>query len=91
MQAESRLYETILNLLGHAPWRDRRHLIAVSWMVVGLLSSGWIALSEWTAFVVGRAQYAQSSERRFHRWLSNPRIDVLQLYSAVLRNMLVTL
>ena len=91
MPAESRLYETILNLLGHAPWRDRRHLVAVSWMVVGLLSSGWIALSEWTAFVVGRAQYAQSSERRFQRWLANSRIDVLQLYSAVLKDAMGTL
>jgi len=91
MQPETRLYDTIQKLLADAPWQDRRHLAAVSWMVVGLLSSGWIALSEWTAFVVGRAQYAQSSERRFQRWLSNPRIDVLQLYSSVLRNVLVTL
>jgi len=48
-------------------------------MVVGLLFSGW------TPFVVGRAHYAQSSERRFQRWLANARIDILQLYSALLQ------
>jgi hypothetical protein len=57
-------------------------------MVMGLLSSGWIALSEWTPFVVGRALLAQSTERRLSRWLSNPRIDVLHLYAALLRPVL---
>jgi len=88
MPPEPRLHDTVQKLLRHAPWRDRRHLTAVSWMVVGLLSSGWIGLSEWTTFVVGRAYYAQSSERRFQRWLSNRRIDVLQLYAALLRGAL---
>jgi hypothetical protein len=55
MPPPSLLYETLLNLLQHAPWRDRRHLLTLAWMVMGLLSSGWIALSEWTPFVVGRA------------------------------------
>jgi hypothetical protein len=57
-------------------------------MVLGLLSSGWIALNEWTPFVVGRALFAQSTERRFRRWLSNPQIDVLRLYAALLREVL---
>jgi hypothetical protein len=56
-------YDTLLNLLQHAPWRDRRHLLTLAWMVMGLLSSGWIAPSEWTSFVVGRALLAQSTER----------------------------
>ncbi len=84
MPPEGRLYDTVLKLLRQSPWRDRRHLAAVAWMVVGLLLSGWIALSEWTAFVVVRAQCAQSSERRFQRWLANSRIDMLQLYAVVL-------
>lgn len=88
MPPPSLLYETLLNLLQHAPWRDRRHLLTLAWMVMGLLSSGWIALSEWTPFVVGRALLAQSTERRLSRWLSNPRIDVLHLYAALLRPVL---
>ena len=48
MPPPSLLYDTLLNLLQHAPWRDRRHLLTLAWMVRGLLSSGWIDLSEWT-------------------------------------------
>lgn len=88
MPPSSLLYDTLLTLLQQAPWRDRRHLLTLAWMVMGLLSSGWIALSEWTPFVVGRALLAQSTERRFSRWLSNPRIDVLRLYAALLRPVL---
>jgi hypothetical protein len=57
-------------------------------MVTGLLTSGWIALDEWTPGVTGRATYAQSTVRRFRRWLSNPRIDALRLYAALLRRAL---
>lgn len=88
MPEASMLYATLLTLLQQAPWRDRRHLYTVAWMVLGLLSSGWIALNEWTPFVVGRALFAQSTERRFRRWLSNPNIDVLRLYAALLRQVL---
>jgi hypothetical protein len=88
MPPPSLLYDTLLNLLQYAPWRDRRHLLTLAWMVMGLLSSGWIALSEWTPFVVGRALLVQSTERRFSRWWSNPRIDVLHRYAALLRPVL---
>lgn len=91
MLPTAQLYDTVLNLLQGAPWRDRRHLVTVAWMVMGLLSSGWIALNEWTPYVVGRALFAQSTERRFKRWLSNPRIDVLRLYAALLRGALADL
>lgn len=51
MSSPSRLYDTMLTLLAPAPWRDRRHLSTLAWRVVGLLSSGWIALSEWVPSV----------------------------------------
>lgn len=57
-------------------------------MVTGLLTSGWIAFDEWTPGVTGRATYAQNTVRRFRRWLSNPRIDALRLYAALLRRAL---
>lgn len=88
MPEPSILYDTLLNLLQQAPWRDRRHLLTLAWMVMGLLSSSWIALNEWTPYVVSRAAFAQSTERRFRRWLSNPRIDVLHLYAVLLRQVL---
>jgi len=54
-------------------------------MVVGLLTSGWIALDEWAPGVAGRAVYAQSTVRRFRRWLSHRRIHPLRLYAGLLR------
>lgn len=60
-------------------------------MVIGLLSSGWIALNEWTPYVIGRSLVAQSVERRFKRWLSNPWVDVLRLYAALPRGALADL
>ncbi len=91
MPQPSVLYDTLLTLLRQAPWRDRRHLAVLAWMVAGLLSSGWIALDEWAPFVVGRAGFAQSTVRRFSRWLSNPRIQPLRLYAALLRTALADL
>jgi hypothetical protein len=88
MPQPSVLYDTLLNLLKQAPWRDRRHLSTLAWMVAGLLSSGWVALDEWTPYVTGRAVFAQSTVRRFGRWLSNPRIDVLRMHAALLRPVL---
>jgi hypothetical protein len=38
--------------------------------------------------VAGRAEFAQSTVRRFSRWLSNPRIQPLRLYAALLRGAL---
>src|SRR5512143_1106542 len=85
MSRPSCLYDTMLTLLAPAPWRDRRHLSTLAWMVVGLLSSGWIALSEWVPSVHSRAQVAQSTWRRFRRWLANRRVLVHRLYGTLLR------
>ena len=70
------------------PFRDARHLSTLCWMVCGLLGSGWIALDEWVPFMAGRAVYAQSTVRRFRRWLSNPRVDALRLYAGLVRGAL---
>jgi hypothetical protein len=52
------------------------------------LSSSHVALTKWTPYVTGRAEFAQSTQRRFARWLSNRRIAVLHLYGAVLQQVL---
>ena len=72
-----RLYDTLRVWLGTVPWRDARHWQTLAWMMVGLLSSGHVALTKWTPYVVGRAGFAQSTQRRFERWLDNRRIPVL--------------
>jgi hypothetical protein len=37
-------------------------------MAVGLIETGEVNLPAWVPFVSGRAQYAQSTQRRFRRW-----------------------
>ena len=91
MNTSSPLYDTIVSLLAQAPWRDRRHVSTLAWRVVGLLSSGWIGLSEWVPYVHSRAPFAASTWRRFRRWLAHRRVDVHHLYGALLRPVLAEL
>ena len=51
----------------------------MAWTMVGLILSGKINLTEWTPCVHSRAQYAESTVRRFRRWLDNNRIQVHRL------------
>ena len=83
-----KLYDTLRVWRGIVPWRDVRHLQTLAWMMVGLLSSSHVALTKWTPYVTGRAAFAQSTQRRFERWLSNRRISVLHLYGALLQQVL---
>jgi Transposase DDE domain len=90
MENPPRLYNTLVHVLSqHAKWVDQRHLKTLAWMMVGLISSGCISLSAWAPYVVSRAQYAQSTARRFRRWLANDQIDVLSLYSPLMQQALV--
>lgn len=56
--------------------------------MVGLIASNVISLTEWAPFVHSRAQYAQSTVRRFRRWLGNKRICVHELYRPLIRQAL---
>jgi hypothetical protein len=42
----------------------------------------------WVPFVQSRAQYAQSTQRRFRRWLGNRRIEVAPLYGPLIQQAL---
>jgi hypothetical protein len=89
MENTSRLYDTLTQVLGEQPnWLDIRHLKTLAWMMVGLIASNVISLTEWVPFVHSRAQYAQSTVRRFRRWLGNKRICVHQLYQPLIRQAL---
>jgi len=81
MENTPRLYETLVYVLSqHATWVDQRHLKTLAWMMVGLLQAGGINLTAWAPYVGSRARYAQSTVRRFRRWLDNDKIDVGALY-----------
>jgi Transposase DDE domain len=89
MESTPRLYDTLVAVLRqHQNWVDLRHLKTLTWMVVGLLQAGKISLTAWAPYVHSRAAYAQSTVRRFARWLENERIDVHALYGPLIQQAL---
>ena len=91
MEHTSFLYDTLVQVLSqHAHWLDLRHLKTVAWMMVGLIHSSSISLCAWTPFVVSRAQYSQSTVRRFRRWLDNEKIEVQPLYGPLMQQAMVS-
>lgn len=81
----SRLYDQLCDLLGQSSeWADRRHLQTLIWMVIGLICSECISLTKWGVYVQSRAQFAQSHQRRFSRWLHNSRIHIQRTYSPLI-------
>lgn len=85
------LYDTLFQILGqHKHWLDIRHLHTLSWMIIGLLNSKTINLPEWAAFVDSRANFAQSTVRRFSRWFHNERIQINKLYAPIIQTSLAS-
>lgn len=86
MDGTPRLYDTLVQVLSqHQNWLDRRHLKTLAWMMAGLIQAGKISLTAWVPYVHSRAVYAQSTVRRFTRWLENTRIDVHALYGPLIQ------
>lgn len=89
MKVKSRLYNTIIKILSqHKKWLDIRHMFTLAWMVVGLIRSERISPTAWVPYVESRAQYAQSTQRRFARWVYNDRIHVGELYGPLIQEAL---
>jgi hypothetical protein len=89
MEGTPRLYDTLVQVLNqHQNWLDRRHLKTLAWMMVGLIQSGNISLTAWVPYVHSRAMFAQSTVRRFTRWLENERIAVHALYGPLIQQAL---
>jgi hypothetical protein len=57
-------------------------------MMVGLIQSGKISLTAEAPYRYTRAVYAQSTMRRFTRWLENKRVAVHALYGPLLQQAL---
>jgi hypothetical protein len=75
------LYGQLMSYLRqYSRYCDVRHLKALGWMVSALICSGELNLAAWEPYVPTRAQKAQSTERRWGRFMSNPRIRVERLY-----------
>lgn len=84
------LYDTLLKVLGqHSKWLDRRHRQTLAWMMMGLICAKTVSLGAWAPFVVSRARYAQSTVRRFSRWINNHRIKSQPLYGPLIEQALI--
>jgi hypothetical protein len=85
MEKSPRLYSELVQLCGQpGQWRDVRHLQTLAWMVGGLIQAECVKLTAWVPFVHSRARYAQSTQRRFRRWLGNRRIEMTPLYGPLI-------
>lgn len=82
MSPTSRLYDALSQYLRQCniEWQDVRHLQTLCWMIIGIIQSQNVHLNGFGVYVVSRAQVAQSHQRRFRRWLSNRRIDVVSAH-----------
>lgn len=80
----SRLYHAVLAHLEGCLWNDSRNAQTLAWMVTGLLQSATVNLPSWTSFVSSKAQFSQSTERRFTRWLQNQHVHPTTLYNTLI-------
>ncbi|NEQ23032.1 MAG: hypothetical protein F6K28_28530 [Microcoleus sp. SIO2G3] len=75
MENPSRLDGAVVKLLRQPGcWQDLRHWYSLAWMVVGLLMRHQISLTAWVDSVHSRVVFAQSTQRRFSRWLNSQRV-----------------
>jgi hypothetical protein len=85
MKNASRLYDALLSFVGQWDWSDQRHAYVLVWMVIGVIQSGSVNLTRWLCYGQSPAQQAQSTQRRFARWLHNPRIHPTHLYGSLIQ------
>ena len=82
------LQKALRKIFDREQWSDRRHLETYCQMVTGLIQSGSCHLTDWIPFVFSRAKFAQSHQRRFHRWLENRYLQVNELYGPLIQEAL---
>lgn len=81
MTTSTHLYGQLFDQLSqHSRVCDLRHLKTLAWMVSALLYSGELSLAAWEPYVMSRATKAQSTERRWQRFMDNCRISVMAIY-----------
>ena len=90
MLVTSRLYDARSRYLSQCEivWQDARHLQTLCWMIIGTIQSQNVHLNGFGVYVKSRAQSAQSHQRRFRRWLSNRRIDVVSAHHLLVQQAL---
>jgi Transposase DDE domain len=80
----TKLYTATLNQLQQSPWNDTRNAKTLAWMVAGLIQTGSSNPPDWIPSVETQATRAQSTERRFSRWLTNKHITAQHVYTPLI-------
>lgn len=80
----TKLYNATLNHLQKSPWNDTRNAKTLAWMVTGLIQTGSSNPPDWIPSVQTQAARAQSTERRFSRWLTNKYITAQHVYTPLI-------
>lgn len=90
MASTSRLYDALHQFVSQSAtqWQDARHLQTLCWIMVGMIHSQNVHLSSFGVYVHSRANFAQSHQRRFRRWLANRRINVSATHHALVQQAL---
>jgi len=83
------IHNKLMNVIGqYIKCKDIRHLKTFCWIIIGLLQSGNINLTNWTMYIESKAEKDQSIVRRFSRWLSNKRINIKEIYYPLIKHIL---
>ncbi|MFC5848873.1 transposase [Deinococcus petrolearius] len=80
-----RLYQAVLQT---GLWNDARNARTLAWMVCGVLLSQCPALPAWVPYLHSRATLAQSTERRYRRWLDSPATVPTVVYGSLITHAL---
>ena len=79
------LMPILLSNIPKSIYGDRRRVEVLAWAVVALCFTKSVNLNLWEEVVISRAQLASSRERRFSRWLHNPRVDTHAYFAPLLQ------
>jgi len=89
MESTFRLSHTMVQILSqHKKWLDVRHRYTLAVMVVGLIQAETVSLTHFLPDVKSRATFAQSTPRRFARWLNPKRSHVHRLSAPLIQKAL---
>ena len=79
------LMKILLTKIPKSIFGDRRRVEVLAWGVVALCFTKTVNLNQWSDVVISRATYAASHQRRFKRWLENPKIKPIAFYTPLLQ------
>ena len=88
MQLFGTLMKAFCRHIPRSIFKDVRRLIVLAWAVVGLCLGKTVNINVWGESIIDNAQYASSRQRRFLRWLYNPRIRPVKFYFPLLQTAL---